>query len=86
MDCRILANELSVDRVHQERHIVRDDVHDASVGFVHDSDVGRARNADSGHFAVGFSAGGQEVRRIGPGVLLRKVLVVVPEVPFTGSE
>ena len=86
MDCRILADEFGVDGVHQKRHVVRDDVHDAAVRLVHDPDAGRARDADSGNFAVGLGAGSQDVRRIRPGILLRKVLVIVSEVPFTGSE
>ncbi|MCY1382566.1 hypothetical protein D9M69_706000 [compost metagenome] len=62
MNGRVLANELGVYGVHQERHIVRDDVHDAAIGFVHNPDVGRARDADSSHLAVGFGAGGKDIR------------------------
>ena len=43
VDGGVLADQFGVDRVHEERHVVGDDVDDAAVGFVDDGDVGRAR-------------------------------------------
>ena len=58
----VLPDEFGVDRVHQEGHVVRDDVHDAAVVFVDDGDVGVPGPPVGSDVAVGLSAGRQDSR------------------------
>ena len=82
VDGRVLADQFGVDRVHEEGHVVGDDVQDAAVGLVDDGDVGGAGLPRRRDLAVGLCPCRQDFLGIGPGILLREVLVVVPEVAF----
>ena len=86
VDGRVLADQFGVDGVHEEGHVVGDDVQDAAVCLVTKGDVCDARLPRRRDLAVGFGPCRQDFLGIGPEILLREVLVVIPEVAFAATD
>ena len=86
VDGGLLPDQFGVDRVNEEGHVVGDDVDDTAVRLVGDGDVGDAREPLRRRVAVRLCPCCKQLTGIRAGVFLGKVLVVVLQVAFSGTD